>query len=94
MNSQRQTGDELLSRVIDFLRFPLIVGVIFIHNYSSTMIVQGVELGSTANMPVYYIVSELFSQVLGRVAVPLFFSYPVSCFSTEQTLPGLFITKS
>ena len=36
--------EELQSAVINLLRFPLIVGVIFIHNYKSTMVVQGVEI--------------------------------------------------
>lgn len=67
------TYDELQSKSIDFLRFPLIVGVVFIHNYSSTMIVQGVEIGNDTFMPVYHVASELFSQVIGRIAVPLFF---------------------
>lgn len=67
------TYQELESKTIDFLRFPLIIGVIFIHNYSSTMTVQGVEMGNDTFMPAYHIASELFSQVIGRVAVPLFF---------------------
>lgn len=67
------TYQEIQSRSIDFLRFPLIIGVIFIHNYSSTMIVQGVEIGNDSFMPIYHTASELFSQVIGRVAVPLFF---------------------
>lgn len=67
------TYQEIQSRSIDFLRFPLIIGVIFIHNYSPTTIVQGVEIGNDSFMPIYHTASELFSQVIGRVAVPLFF---------------------
>lgn len=67
------TYDELQSKSIDFLRFPLIVGVVFIHNYASTIIVQGVEIGNDTFMPVYHMASELFSQVIARIAVPLFF---------------------
>lgn len=69
------TYQELQSKSIDFLRFPLIIGVIFIHNYSSTMIVQGTEIGSDSFMPVFHLCSELFSQVIGRVAVPIFFLF-------------------
>lgn len=47
------TNDELQSKVIDFLRFPLIVCVVFIHNYSSTLIGNGIEMGNDANMPVF-----------------------------------------
>jgi surface polysaccharide O-acyltransferase-like enzyme len=64
---------DLQSQVIDFLRFPLIVGVVFIHNHSSTVTMPGVELGSENYMPMFYTCSNLFSQVLGRIAVPLFF---------------------
>ncbi|OAV72977.1 glucans biosynthesis protein [Bacteroidales bacterium Barb7] len=66
------TDKELQSKVIDFLRFPLIVGVIFIHNYGSTANIP--EMASiTGHTPVYHICSELFSHILGSVAVPLFF---------------------
>lgn len=36
----KMPNSELQSKIIDFLRFPLIVGVVFIHNNSSTMIVH------------------------------------------------------
>jgi surface polysaccharide O-acyltransferase-like enzyme len=65
--------DDLQSNVITFLRFPLIVGVIFIHNAASTVIIPGMEFGNDGNLPVFYVCQELFSQVLGRIAVPLFF---------------------
>lgn len=65
--------DQLLSKIIDFLRFPLIVGVIFIHNYNSTILVEGKELGSSSFMPTYYYISNLFSEVIGRLSVPTFF---------------------
>jgi surface polysaccharide O-acyltransferase-like enzyme len=64
---------DLQSDVIAFLRFPLIVGVVFIHNYASTVAIPGMEFGHAGNLPVFYVCSELFSQILGRVAVPLFF---------------------
>lgn len=67
------SDEEIQSKSIDFLRFPLIVGVIFIHNYSPTMVVQGVELGNNSFMPFYHVSSELFSRVLGNISVPLFF---------------------
>ncbi len=66
---------ELQSKVFDFLRFPLIIGVIFIHNYG----LEGdwSELCEVVNpqtqMPLFYISNVLFSQVLGNIAVPLFF---------------------
>lgn len=65
--------NKLQSKVINSLRFPLIIGVIFIHNYNPTAIVQGIEIGSNGDMPIYYVCSNLFSQLIGRIAVPLFF---------------------
>ena len=63
----------LISKIIDYLRFPLIIGVLFIHNYSSTILVEGEELGNTSFMPIFYIVSNFFSQVIGCLSVPIFF---------------------
>lgn len=42
----KQNADELQSRVIAFLRFPLIVGVVFIHNYRPSIIVGNEVMGS------------------------------------------------
>lgn len=61
--------DKLQSEAINFLRFPLIVGVVFIHNYSP--IAFGGEV--MVDAPFFHVFSELFSQVIGRVVVPLFF---------------------
>ena len=62
-------NDSLLSNVINFLRFPLIIGVVFIHNVS----LYNVDTINFDNLPLYFIVSNLFSQVIGRISVPLFF---------------------
>lgn len=60
--------DSLMSQTMDYLRFPLIIGVIFIHAFTLG------EINSTPeNYRGYYYLSQLFSQVLGRLAVPLFF---------------------
>ena len=42
----KQNADELQSRVIAFLSFPLIVGVVFIHNYRPSIIVGNEVMGS------------------------------------------------
>ncbi|MDR1644697.1 MAG: acyltransferase, partial [Tannerellaceae bacterium] len=63
----------LQSQVIDFLRFPLIVGVIFIHNSSAIVTIPNETFGNETFLPLHYICSNLFSDVLGRIAVPLFF---------------------
>lgn len=58
---------ELQSKVFDFLRFPLIIGVIFIHNVSVGKYVD------THSYFVYNLCCKLFSEALGRIAVPIFF---------------------
>lgn len=62
--AERQYEIDLL-KIFDWLRFPLIIGVIFIHNYSikSTCCISG-NWGCLV---------ELFSQGIGRLSVPIFF---------------------
>ncbi|MDE6697091.1 MAG: acyltransferase family protein, partial [Muribaculaceae bacterium] len=70
--SSRLDYTDLQSKVIDFLRFPLIVGVLFIHNSGVKEIVQQNRNLSTATNVVNLIV-DLFSNTLAAVAVPIFF---------------------
>jgi surface polysaccharide O-acyltransferase-like enzyme len=65
--------DESLSR-IDLLRFPLIVGVVFIHNYASAVhLAQGGAIGLAHGSVWVEFVRFFISQGVARVAVPLFF---------------------
>ena len=61
---------ELLSKVITFLRFPLIVGVVMLHmlNYN------GVNI-TGENYPIYYYTTHVLTECLARLAVPLFFIF-------------------
>ncbi|MDE6648809.1 MAG: acyltransferase [Muribaculaceae bacterium] len=97
MDNPKQLGtshDEVLfSKVIDYMRFPLIVGVIFIHNYRMADNMEGVESFTSTNLPIYYYVSNLFSNTLASIAVPLFFFisgylffYKVNSFSSTTYL--------
>ena len=62
------------SQTIDFMRFPLIVGVVFIHSTQTAIQIDGVVYGaSVADLPFMYYCSNLFSNVIARIAVPLFF---------------------
>lgn len=65
--------DHLLSDTISFLRFPLTVGVVFIHfNIAEGIIIKGVTQGG--GYPCwYYLLVTFFSDVLPRICVPLFF---------------------
>lgn len=64
---------ELQSRTIAFLRFPLIVGVVLIHTYFKEVVINGEELMEGGNFPVYSNIAYYLSEVLARIAVPLFF---------------------
>lgn len=67
------TNDELLSKTISYLRFPLMVGIVFIHfNISDGIVLHGVTYG--ADSPYWYhCIINIFSDVFPRIGVPLFF---------------------
>lgn len=58
---------------LNLLRFPLIVGVVFIHAYSSTVGFSGGEIGVSHPSFVVDFVRNFISQGVARIAVPLFF---------------------
>lgn len=61
------TNEELQSKTISFLRFPLIVGVVLIHSKLDMVVINGVNLMDGGHFPIYMVTSYLFSD-----------SYPVS----------------
>lgn len=69
----KMADEQLLSKTIDFLRFPLIVGVVFIHTDFSDVVIKGVKSINLANYPIFTHVFFLFSKVIFEVCVPLFF---------------------
>jgi hypothetical protein len=56
-----------LSKTIDFLRFPLIVGVVFIHTDFSNIIIQGSKQVNILHFPVFAHVFFLFSKLVFEV---------------------------
>jgi surface polysaccharide O-acyltransferase-like enzyme len=67
------TNDQLLSKTISYLRFPLTVGVVFIHfSLHKGFEVHGVT-HALGNPDWFFFVVNMISQVLARVCVPLFF---------------------
>ena len=68
------TNDELLSKTISYLRFPLTVGVVFIHfNLAKNgFSMHGIKYGLD-NPDWYDHFIKFFSDVLPRIGVPLFF---------------------
>ena len=65
-------NDSLLSKTISYLRFPLIVGVVFIHSNILVVKIQG-EMIRFDNWPFVTFIMNLFSTVFADVCVPLFF---------------------
>lgn len=67
------TNDELLSKTISYLRFPLTVGVVFIHfNLAKGLKIHGIPHGLD-NPEWYFFIVNFFSDVLPQIGVPLFF---------------------
>lgn len=59
-------GSQLQSKVIAFLWFPLIVAVVFIHS-------EVTSVAEVGDIPIYTYTRFLISNVIARIAVPLFF---------------------
>lgn len=67
------TNDELLSKTISYLRFPLTVGIVFIHfSLAKGFDIDGIRYGLD-NPDWYFYIVNFFSDVLPRIGVPLFF---------------------
>ncbi|MDE7455588.1 MAG: acyltransferase [Prevotella sp.] len=67
------TNDELLSKTISYLRFPLTVGVVFIHfNLAYCLNIHGVIRG-LGNPDWFFLIVYIISVLLPRIGVPLFF---------------------
>lgn len=63
---EQMFNEDILSKTIQFVRFPLIVGVVMIHSGLENCI-------NTADYPIFSTIQFLISRVIARVAVPLFF---------------------
>lgn len=68
-----KNSEELLLKTIDWLRFPLIVGVVFIHTDFSALSLKGIDSINLANYPIFTVISSLFSKIIFEICVPLFF---------------------
>lgn len=68
------TKDELQSKTITWLRFPLIIGVLLIHSYKPPINNGGMLLGNdNIAFPIFQFFRNLGSEVVGRLSVPMFF---------------------
>ena len=63
----------VLSNTIDFLRFPLIIAVVFIHWDPRSMAINGGDLVKKETFPVYELSRYIVSEEIAKIAVPLFF---------------------
>lgn len=64
---------QLQSSTIDLLRFPLAIGVIFIHMNPNTINLLEADFDILSGRGIYNIVCIVFSHVLTQIAVPTFF---------------------
>lgn len=68
-----ENNDNLLSSTISYLRFPLTVAVVFIHfSLTDGLMVHGVKHGLD-NPDWFFHIVNFCSEVLARIAVPLFY---------------------
>ena len=86
----------LISKTISYLRFPLTLGVIYIHATLSDIIINGkLVVDSSDIFPVYYTLSYLISHILARVCVPIFFVISGFLFfnKVDKFSPSIYLNK-
>lgn len=68
-------SEKIQSSVIDWLRFPLAVSVVFIHSFGvpSDIDVSLIDWNNLSSMDLYNLIRICFSHVLTHIAVPTFF---------------------
>lgn len=67
--------EQLQTNTLSALRFPLIIGVVFIHSRFIDIITQEGIISITKDIfPIYTLLSNLISNVFSRISVPLFFA--------------------
>lgn len=67
------TEENILSKTITFLRFPLIVAVVIIHTNLADVMIGGSLLVNGSDFPVYNVLRHVLTNELARIAVPLFY---------------------
>lgn len=86
MDSIAKKIDKNISERIRMIRFPLIVGIIFIHSYGYQASFSDGVHGIKQINQIGLFLQILFSQVLGRISVPLF--YLISGYLFFQNFDG------
>lgn len=92
----KSTNNNTLSQTIMFLRFPLIIAVVFIHTNLGDTIIKGVSLSENMNLTIYDTLFHILTDEIARTAVPLFFLisgflffYKISSFTLEDYIKKL-----
>lgn len=67
------TNDTTLSKTILFLRFPLIIAVIYIHTQLNETVINGIALTKEYQFPIHDLFFHLITNEIAQIAVPLFF---------------------
>ncbi|MBV4186261.1 MAG: acyltransferase [Phocaeicola dorei] len=67
------SNNDRLSKTIMFLRFPLIVAVVFIHTNLADVMINGRLLVNEGQFPIHDLFRHIITNELARIAVPLFF---------------------
>lgn len=65
--------DKELSHRLGILRFPLIVGIVFIHNFGNSVAMADGKVGGVQHSTLVDFIENILSNGLARTAVPLFF---------------------
>ncbi len=74
MTNESTDYDKLQSQTISFLRFFLIIGVVFLHTYVFFLAINGKSIISpSSNAPLFYYSAKFVSKVIGHISVPAFF---------------------
>ncbi len=71
--TQPTGNDPILSKTITFLRFPMIVAVIFIHTNLGGVVINGTQLAQAGQYRTYALLHHAITDEVARIAVPLFF---------------------
>lgn len=64
---------QLTYKVFDWLRFPLIVGVVFIHSFGTPFNYEALDINNLYGIDYYNLFRVSISKVLTHVCVPTFY---------------------
>lgn len=68
------SGSELLSQTIDWLRFPLMVAVVFVH-MNPIVDMQNIDYSNFKSHDIFVIIASIGSHMIADLAVPCFFLF-------------------